>query len=140
MFFLILGVSTAAASTSVTGTTTQATSSSLQTSQECTILLSLFLLLILVSELVFFHFICAIQLLHLSLQHHPKCFKSVPYSSLELHIYILDPSAKNLICLCCLLHVLISGSLESLDIDDLRLNTNYSARYLLVCVASWFLS
>ncbi|PWZ24210.1 Dehydration-responsive element-binding protein 2E [Zea mays] len=46
------GVSTAAASTSVTGTTTQATSSSLQTSQECTILLSLFLLLILVSELI----------------------------------------------------------------------------------------
>jgi hypothetical protein len=36
---------------------------------------------------------------------------------------------------CCLLQVLISGSLESLDIDDLRSNTNYSAGYHPVCVA-----
>ena len=37
--------------------------------------------------------------------------------------------------LSCLLQVLISGSLESLDIDDLRSNTNYSAGYHPVCVA-----
>jgi hypothetical protein len=37
--------------------------------------------------------------------------------------------------LSCLLQVLISGSLESLDIDDLRSNTNYSAGYHPVCDA-----
>ena len=45
----------------------------------------------------YFHFLCAIQLLHLSLQYHPEHLKYVPYSSLKLHIYILDPSAQNLL-------------------------------------------
>jgi hypothetical protein len=46
---------------------------------------------------LYFHFLCAIQLLHLSLQYHPERFKYVPYSSLELHIYILDLSVQNLL-------------------------------------------